>query len=45
MGDGVHILWAKVRALWSKSDMDDDFNEDDENDDEDEEEQRRRCEQ
>ena len=27
MGDGVHILWAKIRAIWGKSDLDDDFNE------------------
>ncbi|HEX3119562.1 MAG TPA: ABC transporter permease, partial [Candidatus Acidoferrum sp.] len=27
MGDGVHILWAKIRAIWTKSDLDDDFNE------------------
>ncbi|HEY4907701.1 MAG TPA: permease prefix domain 1-containing protein, partial [Candidatus Acidoferrum sp.] len=27
MGDGVHILWSKIRAIWAKSDMDDDFNE------------------
>jgi predicted permease len=26
MGDGVHIMWAKIRAIWTKSDMDDDFN-------------------
>ena len=27
MGDAVQILWAKIRAIWWKSDMDDDFNE------------------
>jgi predicted permease len=27
MGDGVHILWAKIRAIWAKSELDDDFNE------------------
>ena len=27
MGDGFHILWAKVRAIWAKSEMDDEFNE------------------
>ena len=26
IGDAVHILWAKVRAIWSKSDLDDEFN-------------------
>ena len=26
MGDGVHILWAKIRAIWAKSEFDDDFN-------------------
>src|ERR1700759_4501084 len=26
MGDGVHILWAKIRAIFSKSEMDDEFN-------------------
>jgi hypothetical protein len=26
MGDAVHILWAKIRAIWAKSDLDDEFN-------------------
>jgi predicted permease len=26
MGDAIHILWAKIRAIWSKSDLDDEFN-------------------
>src|ERR1700743_82135 len=26
MGDAIRLLWAKVRAIWSKSDLDDDFN-------------------
>jgi predicted permease len=25
-GDGIRILWAMVRAIWAKSEMDDDFN-------------------
>src|SRR3984957_11142898 len=24
-GDGIRVLWAKVRAIWSKSEMDDEF--------------------
>src|SRR5579863_6540055 len=27
MGDTIRVLWAKVRAIWAKSEMDDDFNE------------------
>jgi hypothetical protein len=27
MGDAIRVMWAKVRAIWSKSDMDDDFDE------------------
>jgi hypothetical protein len=27
MGDAIRVLWAKVRAIWSKSDLDDDFKE------------------
>jgi predicted permease len=26
MGDGVYILWAKIRAIFSKSELDDEFN-------------------
>ena len=26
MGDGVHILWAKIRAIFLKSELDDEFN-------------------
>jgi len=26
MGDGIRVLWAKIRAIWSKSDLDDEFN-------------------
>ncbi|HUE44084.1 MAG TPA: ABC transporter permease [Candidatus Sulfotelmatobacter sp.] len=27
MGDAIRVFWAKVRAIWAKSEMDDDFNE------------------
>jgi len=27
MGEAMRVLWAKVRAIWSKAEMDDDFNE------------------